>query len=309
MSVAKVLPHLWFDKEAKAAAAFYCSVFPESRVESELVLRNTPSGDCEVVSFNVWGLPFKLISAGPLFRFNPSISFMVNFDPSRMANPQQELDRIWSRLIDGGTALMPLGSYPFSARYGWLQDKYGVSWQLILTSPNGQPRPAIAPSLLFGAKQYGNAEEATQFYVSVFADAPGAGQTRLGQVNRRGPGQEPEREGTLSFSDFQIAGQWMGAMESIAFQPTFNEAISLVVECQTQSDIDYYWERLSAVPAAEQCGWLKDKYGVSWQVVPAEMNEMMAGTDAQIGRVTKAFLKMKKFNIAELRRAFESGDC
>jgi predicted 3-demethylubiquinone-9 3-methyltransferase (glyoxalase superfamily) len=85
----------------------------------------------------------------------------------------------------------------------------------------------------------------------------------------------------------------------------FNEAISLMVNCDTQEEIDYYWEKLSAVPEAEQCGWLKDKFGLSWQIVPTEMDEMMRdGTPEQIGRVTQAFLKMKKFDLAELRKAY-----
>jgi predicted 3-demethylubiquinone-9 3-methyltransferase (glyoxalase superfamily) len=78
------------------------------------------------------------------------------------------------------------------------------------------------------------------------------------------------------------------------------------VYCETQEQIDYYWKKLSAVPEAEMCGWLKDKYGLSWQITPADMDEMMReGTKEQIARVTQAFLKMKKFDIAELRKAYE----
>ncbi len=87
---------------------------------------------------------------------------------------------------------------------------------------------------------------------------------------------------------------------------SFNEAISFVVNCDTQEEIDYYWEKLSAVPEAEQCGWLKDRYGVSWQIVPTAMKEMMtSGSKEKIARVTGAFLKMKKFNIDILKRAYE----
>ena len=87
---------------------------------------------------------------------------------------------------------------------------------------------------------------------------------------------------------------------------SFNESISLLVQCDTQEEIDYYWEKLSAVPEAEQCGWLKDKYGLSWQISPAALQEMMTkGTREQIDRVTQAFLPMKKFDIAELQRTYE----
>jgi predicted 3-demethylubiquinone-9 3-methyltransferase (glyoxalase superfamily) len=78
-----------------------------------------------------------------------------------------------------------------------------------------------------------------------------------------------------------------------------------MVSCDTQQEIDYYWEKLSAVPQAEQCGWLKDKYGLSWQIVPSDMAEMMAkGTREQIARLTQSFLKMKKFDLGELRQAY-----
>jgi predicted 3-demethylubiquinone-9 3-methyltransferase (glyoxalase superfamily) len=86
----------------------------------------------------------------------------------------------------------------------------------------------------------------------------------------------------------------------------FNEAISFVVHCDNQKEIDDYWEKLSAVPEAEQCGWLKDKYGLSWQIVPTALEEMLQDKDARkVARVTEAFLKMKKFDIAALERAYK----
>jgi len=150
----KITPHLWFDKKAKEAAEFYTSVFPNSRVTNVTTLHDTPSGDSDVVSFELSGQPFMAISAGPFFKFN--------------------------------------------------------------------------------------------------------------------------------------------------------EAISLMVNCETQKEIDYYWEKLSADPKAEQCGWLKDKYGLSWQIVPTALGRMMRiGTKAQVARVTQAFLKMKKFDIAQLKKAYK----
>ena len=147
-------PHLWFDKEAKEAAEFYVSVFPNSKITHVTTLHDTPSGDCDVVSFKLSGQPFMAISAGPLFKFNESISFIVS--------------------------------------------------------------------------------------------------------------------------------------------------------CETQKEIDYFWRKLSAVPGAEQCGWLKDKYGLSWQIVPTAMDTMMRkGTEEQIARLTQAFLPMKKLDIAALQKAYK----
>ncbi len=307
LSMQKITPHFWFDTQAKEAAAFYTSVFPDSKVTNTTTLHDTPSGDCDLVSFTLWGMDFMAISAGPLFTPNPSISFMVNFDPAQDEEAEKRIDEVWEKLIDGGKALMPIDTYPFSKRYGWVQDKYGISWQLILSDPSGEPRPFIMPSLLFVEAVCGKAEEAGDFYVSVFDEAPGSTDTKKGMVARYPAGMEPDKEGTVMFSDFMLNGQWMTAMDSAREHGfSFNEAISLMVSCKDQEEIDYFWEKLSAVPEAEQCGWLKDQYGVSWQIVPAVMNEMLTnGTPEQVARVTKAYLPMKKFDIAKLQAAYE----
>jgi predicted 3-demethylubiquinone-9 3-methyltransferase (glyoxalase superfamily) len=164
----KIVPHLWFNTEAREASDFYCSIFPDSRVTNINTLRNTPSGDTEIVEFVLWGTTFQAISAGPYFEFNPSISFMINFDPSQDREARQRIDAVWEKLMEGGKALMPLDKYPFSERYGWVQDRYGLSWQLIYTNPEGEERPLIMPSLLFVGDVYGKAEEASETYLLVF---------------------------------------------------------------------------------------------------------------------------------------------
>lgn len=307
----KITPHLWYDKEAKEAAEFYASAFPNSKIISTSVLRDTPSGDCDIVSFELAGYRFMAISAGPYFKFNPSISFILNFDPSKDLNAREHLDTLWNKLSEGGTALMPLDEYPFSKRYGWVQDKYGVSWQLMLTDPDGEDRPFIIPSLLFVTEGCDKAEEATNFYISVFDHAPRAvaGESNRGMIARYPAGMKPNKEGAVMFTDFMLANQWFAAMDGSSQMHTFkfNEAVSLMVACKNQEEIDYFWEKLSAVPESEQCGWLKDKYGVSWQIVPTALDEMMASDDEEkIKRVTEAFLKMKKFDIAELERAYNA---
>jgi len=297
----KITPHLWFDKEAKDAAEFYTSLFPNSKVTNITTLHDTPSGDSDIVSFEIAGQQFMAISAGPLFKFNPSVSFIVNFDPSRDKDARKSIDSLWERLSEGGMILMALEKYPFSERYGWLQDKYGLSWQLILSDPEGEERPFIVPSLMFVGDVAGRAEEAINFYLSVFKDS------KMGMIARYGKGQEPDKEGTVMFADFMLEGQWFAATDSAREHNfAFNEAISFLVHCDTQEEIDYYWEKLSAVPESEQCGWLKDKYGVSWQISPIALDEMMKnGTREQIDRVTQAFLPMKKFDVAELQKVYE----
>ncbi len=290
----KITPHLWFDKEAKEAGAFYTSVFPGSRVKSTTVLHNTPSGSVDIVTIELAGQELTLLSAGPLFKFMPAVSFLV------ACETKEEVDALWSELSRGGTALMELGEYPFSERYGWTQDRYGLSWQIMYAG--GQPvRQKITPALMFTGKVAGKAEEAIAFYTSVFHDSA------VGFVQRYGPGSEPDQEGTIQFASFTLEGEEFAAMDSAhPHGCAFNEALSLQVHCDTQEEIDYYWDKLSSDPAAEQCGWLKDQYGLSWQVVPGEMDAMLATNDqAKIARVTEAFLKMKKFDLAKLREAAE----
>jgi predicted 3-demethylubiquinone-9 3-methyltransferase (glyoxalase superfamily) len=299
----KIIPHLWFDTQAVEAAEFYTKIFPDSKITHKNILKNTPSGDCDVVSFDLSGFSFMAISAGPYFKLNPSISFMVNFDPSKDSHAEENLEKMWKELAQDGTALMELGEYPFSKKYGWIQDKYGVSWQLILTDAKGEERPFITPSLLFVGDVAGKATKAVDFYLTVFKNA------KLGTRVPYGKGHEGEDENNVMFSDFTLEGQWFTAMDSShpGHKFGFGEALSLLINCKNQEEIDYYWEKLSAVPEAEQCGWLKDKFGVSWQVSPTEMNEMMEkGSEEQIERVTQAFLKMKKFDLAKLQEVYNA---
>ena len=298
--VKPITPHLWFDRQAKEAAEFYCAVFPESRIDSVTTLHDTPSGDCDVVAFTLSGHPFMAISAGPLFQFNPSVSFFVNFDPSSDPEARGKLDALWKALSDGGQALMPLQEYPFSPYYGWVQDRYGLSWQLYTTQPGGEPRPAIMPSLMFTGDVAGKAEEAGAFYRSVFDGS------RAGQLVRWPEGSGHDAPGTVMYSDFRLGkDNWFAAMDS-AYPHGFgfNEAISFVVTCRDQAELDRYWAQLSSVPEAEVCGWCKDRFGLAWQVTPRVLDEVMtSGDQAAIDRVTQAFLPMHKLDVAAIERA------
>jgi predicted 3-demethylubiquinone-9 3-methyltransferase (glyoxalase superfamily) len=296
MSKQIIIPHLWYDKEAREAADFYVSVFGRnSEVKDLSTIHDTPSGSADIVSFTIWGYDFMAISAGPYFQLNPAISFMVNFDPSQDEDARQRIDEVWARLSEGGQALMPLDEYPFSPRYGWVQDKYGLTWQLIFTDPEGEERPLIIPSLLFVGDVCGRAEEASDFYLSIFDDS------KRGAMARYPAGMAPEREGTVMFTDFKLAGQWFVAMDSAQDHDfAFNEAVSLLINCKDQAEIDYYWDKLSAVPEAEQCGWVKDQFGVSWQIIPENMGQLM---NRNLEKTTPAMLAMKKIIIADLEAA------
>ncbi|HYN99824.1 MAG TPA: VOC family protein [Actinomycetota bacterium] len=289
-----ITPHLWFDKEAKEAAEFYVATFPDSAINSVRTLTGTPSGDCDVVVFDLFGRPFQAISAGPTFKFTPAISFFIT------CGSKEEVREYFAALSEGGAVLVPLDAYPFSDLFGWCQDRYGLSWQVGYAGDQ-EVTERITPTLMFTKDVCGRAEEAVRFYTGAFDNST------VGKIQHYGPGEEPDREGTLKYGPFTLDGQHFAAMDSAqAHEFTFNEAISLMVECDGQEQIDTYWNVLSADPSAEQCGWLKDKFGVSWQVVPTRLDEMMQeGSQEQLDRVTQAFLQMKKFDLAELEKAYE----
>jgi predicted 3-demethylubiquinone-9 3-methyltransferase (glyoxalase superfamily) len=288
----KIVPHLWYDKEAKEAAQFYVSLFEQSKLVYTKVIKNPPPyGDAELVSFALAGQQFMAISAGPYFKFNSSISLMVACATS------EEVDRMWEVLSAGGTELMPLGEYPFSKRYAWVQDRYGLSWQLMFTE-GGQEVQKIRPNLLFSDGSCGKAEEAVRYYAEVFENS------EIGMISRYGEGEATSSKAKVNYAAFKLDGVAFSAMDNgydVDF--TFNEAFSLIVNCSDQKEIDYFWEKLSAVPEAENCGWCKDQFGVSWQVVPSNMEEILfGGSEEQVQRVTEAFLKMKKFDLEALEK-------
>jgi predicted 3-demethylubiquinone-9 3-methyltransferase (glyoxalase superfamily) len=305
----KIVPNLWFDKNAEEAAVFYTSIFSNSKInavshygEAASKVAGLPEGSVLTVDFEIEGHQFTALNGGPIFKFTPAVSFMINFDPSREANARERIDVVWNKLVEGGKVLMELGTYPFSERYGWLIDKYGLSWQLIYTDPEGDVRPAVIPCLLFVGEKCGKAAEAIDFYSGVFKDA------KKGDVVPYPAGMEPDKEGTVMFGEFKLFETWFAAMDSAREHGfDFTEANSFLVNCETQEEVDYYWEKLSAVPESEQCGWLKDKYGVSWQIVPTILGKLMTDPDpAKVERTMAAMLQMHKLDIAGLKDAAEA---
>ncbi len=406
----KITPNLWFKGDAEEAVNFYLSVFPESKIlstsryphEGLADFQKDFAGKVLTITFQLFGQEFVAINAGPEFSFNPSVSFMVNFDPrffSSESSPEaaatEKLDAMWQALSAGGKVLMPLDKYPFSERYGWVEDKYGLSWQLIsgVGKEGGEERPAIVPSLMFVKEKSGKAKEARSFYLSVFKDSPSSAEAMAGTkdgISALYPDDIPsgQKKGDVMFSDFELLGVWFAAMDGGSpHEFDFSEAVSFSISCKDQEEIDYYWEKLSAVPEqdlpaprpdtfyvyvihcnddsmyigqtqdlrkrwrehdsgagaehtrrhkplgvvhyeefksreeavkrehdlktgfgrkwikrewkagrtrqAGQCGWLKDKYGLSWQVTPENMGELMRAPGA-----FEKMMKMKKIDVA-----------
>lgn len=291
----KITYCLWFNKEAEDAAKFYSGIFKDVKINE--IFRNsvdTPSGKAGTVltvSLSIEGQQFLGLNGGPEFKINPSISFFVH------CKTEKEVVQLWEKLSENGTVLMPLDKYFFSKKYGWIQDKFGVSWQLILSED--KIKQVIVPSLLFVGKVYGKVKEAMKFYTSVFKDSV------IGNVSPYGEGMDPEKKDSIAYAEFQLEKQWFSAMESAREHHFyFNEGLSFVVNCDTQKEIDGYWKKLSAVPEAETCGWLKDKYGVSWQIVPANISKLLQHKDPEKSkRVMQAIMKMKKLDVAGLENA------
>jgi predicted 3-demethylubiquinone-9 3-methyltransferase (glyoxalase superfamily) len=298
----KIIPNLWFDRQAEEAAGFYTSIFKNSKVgditragKAGQEITGLSEGTVMTVEFAINGFKFIAINGGPVFKFNPSVSFLAGFET------KEEVDAVWGKLSPGGRAMMDLGSYPHSERYGWIVDKYGLSWQIMYMGERRMNQP-ITPVMMFMGPNWGKAETAINFYASVFHNSA------VGGIMRYDRGMEPDKEGTIQYAAFTLEGQGFAAMDSARMHDfNFNEAISLMVTCRTQEEIDFYWGKLTANGGQEgPCGWLKDKFGFSWQVAPLALKEMLHDSNKEkVARVTSAFLKMKKLNIRELEAAFQ----
>jgi len=277
----KIVPNIWFDRNADEAGEYYAGILPHTTAKVSATYpdevadwQSEFAGKTLTIDVDVDGHRLTLINAGSEFRPNPSVSFMLNFDPLRSGGDRDaaraQLDKTWAGLADGGTVRMELDEYPFSPRYGWVEDRFGVNWQLILTNPEGESRPFVVPQLMFTEAVDGKAREAAEFYSSLFPDAG------VGYIAVHPPQSTHATPGTIMFGEFRLADQWFSMMDGGADHDfTFDCGVSLEVSCADQEEIDRYWSALSAVPEAEVCGWLADKYGLSWQIVPANMGELM----------------------------------
>lgn len=300
-NIQRIVPHLWFDDQAEEAAQFYTSLFENSGIDTITHYTNEgyefhgqPEGKVMTVAFELAGHTFVGLNGGPTFTFTPAISFFA------VCETEVEVDALWTQLSEGGTVLMELDSYDWSEKYGWVQDRYGLSWQLALgTLDEGGQK--ITPSLMY-VSEHGQAEKAVRFYTSLFDDSD------ITRILRYGAGDD-QPEGTVKHAQFSLNGEQFMAMDSSPDHADFpfSEAVSLLIQCGSQEEVDYFWEKLTlgGDPTAQQCGWLKDTFGVSWQVAPTVLFEMLQASDPEkVARVTRAFMQMKKFDIQQLHEAY-----
>lgn len=292
----KIVPYLWYDGKAEEAANFYVQTFASVGAPASVghVLRfpeeNGELGESAMtVEFTLGDMQLIGLNGGPDFTFTPAISFFV------ACETEAEVDALYERLAEGGEVLMALDSYPFSERYAWINDRYGVSWQLV----KGPRASKITPAFLFVREQAGKAEEAMNLYVSLFEDSA------IGQISRYGP-MAPDQAEFIAHAAFTLAGQPFIAMDSgLDHQFSFTEATSLFVHCKDQAEVDHFWNKLIDGGGEESmCGWLKDRYGVSWQIIPTRLMELVSDPDPERARrAVEAMLQMQKIDVATLEAA------
>lgn len=272
----QMYPCLWFDKEAAEAAEFYCGLFKHGKI-----LDQNPM----VSTFEILGTKMMALNGGPMYQKTTAISYFV------YCNGAEEIDRLYAALSEGGMVMMPLGKYDWSPRYAFIKDRFGVSWQLDVESINSVQK--VVPCFLFANQKMALVKKAVDRFVSIFPNS---------RILMEAP-YPPEAglpNGTLLFAQFRLAGYIFNAMSSTRPEDfDFSPGNSIVVECETQAEIDHYWDKLGEGGRYEQCGWLQDEFGISWQVVPAILSRLMADPQRS-GRVIEAFLKMKKFDIQQL---------
>ncbi|UZH55238.1 VOC family protein [Salinimicrobium tongyeongense] len=296
----KIIPNLWFDTEAGEAVKFYTSLFKDSKIHSQTQyseagqeIHQKEPGSVMTVAFELEGYQLLALNGGPPFKFNPSISLFV------VCDNEEEINRLWNALFEGGEVLLPLDSYDWSERYGWLQDRYGLNWQLMLKDREYHPEQKICPLLFFTGARHKKAEEAVKFYTSVFENSAIEGIQKYEKDDNNNYAL-----GGVKHAQFQLFEETFMAMDSgMENDFPFNEAISFIIQCKDQQEIDRYWELLTkgGDPQAQQCGWLKDKFGISWQVVPYGMEKLLNDPDRQkVKRAMEAMMKMKKIEVHQL---------
>ena len=287
---------LWFDNQAEDALAFYQAAFKNVKrlrstkySEASSKMSGRPVGSLMTLEFEIEGQEFMALNGGPIFKPNPSISFFVS------CKTAAEIEELFGKLSEGGSVLMPLDKYPFSEKFGWVNDKFGISWQLILEADSGQK---ITPFLMFHSENAGRAEEAMKHYTSIFPNS---------KIIRNDKFQEGEGPaGYVKRGVFELNGEQFIAFDSPAPHAfTFNEGVSFIIYCKTQDEVNNFWSKLTEGGKPSQCGWLSDKFGVSWQIVPTVLAELLQEQDSERSEnVTNALMQMTKLDIDALKAAY-----
>lgn len=296
----RIIPNLWFDDQAEEATECYTQTFANASIgrsmrynEASAQTAGREPGSVMSQEFVLEGFAFYALNGSFGFEFSPANSFIFK------CADRDEIERLWTELSEGGSELMPLDSYDFSECYGWCEDRFGLSWQLMYAPEADR---GIVPCLMFVGDRYGSAEDAMDLYTSTLPDSS------IGFIDRHGPDDDLHREGTVSFAEFTLYDECFVAMESAGEHDfDFTQAVSYIVQCDDQAEIDLYWEALtSGGGEGQRFGWITDRFGVSWQVVPHRIRTLLhTADDDTVQRITEALLNMNKIDFDELREAAE----
>ena len=283
-----IFPCLWYDGDAKPSADFYCEVFDgKITVDSPVV-----------INIELFGQRLMLLNGGPQFEKNASVSFMV------LCETEEEVDKYWKPLSEGGMVLMELCEYPWSKKYGWVRDKFGVTWQVYLGMQGDQK---IIPTLMYIHENNGKAMEAMELYTGIFPNSKIESVLKYGEGVGNETHEVPEN---VQHAAFTLDNYTFFCMDnSYDHKFDFNEGISMVVMTDSQEETDHLWNSLTADGGQQSmCGWLKDKFGLSWQIVPKRLLELMNdfNNPQKAQNVVEAMLQMKKIVIADLELAYNS---
>lgn len=276
ISDTNVFPCIWMKEGAKEAMNFYVNIFDNSAI----------SYLNDIVCYGkLEGSSIMYLNSNPDYNPNTSISIMI------LSNEKEKITRYYNKLKEDGEELMPLGKYEWSEWYVWIKDKYGLHWQLYTGDGSMEITHPFAPTIMYGEKQQGKCKEAIDLFSKVFPDFKSDGVMEY---------PEGPMKGQVMHSQFWLNKNIMMAMDSGVEQvQSFNETISLVIECKDQKSIDHYWESLIENGGeSSKCGWLKDKFGMSWQVAPYNVDELLF--ESGNPKAFENMLKMEKIIIADL---------
>jgi predicted 3-demethylubiquinone-9 3-methyltransferase (glyoxalase superfamily) len=269
---------LWFDNQGAEAAKWYVSLFDGTSI----LYQNQV-----ITEISIEGTKLMMINGGKHYSPTSAMSNFVYFGGNH-----EKFERIYHALLDGGQILMPMDAYDWSSKYAWVKDKFGINWQMDIDEINH--RQKLVPSLLFVNQRNHNVKEALSYYISVFEQS-----TMLMEW----PYPESEASmpaGTLLFGQAKLGNTIINAMSSTLHHDyDFTPGNSLVIVCENQDEIDYYWKALGAEGQELMCGWLTDRFGLTWQIFPRILSDLM--NDPERGpKASTALRQMKKIVIAKL---------
>ncbi|MEB3222461.1 MAG: VOC family protein [Candidatus Sericytochromatia bacterium] len=286
-----IAPCIWCPGNAELVAEFYTGLFVGGAIQHTSHYTSgmpLPAGTVLLVEFSIAGQTFQALNGEAPIPLTPSLSFFVEADTA------DELRRLFGPLVEGGEVLMPLDAYPWSPCYAWVRDRFGVSWQLrqVEAAPAGV---RILPSLMYSDAQRGRARDAIALYTGLFPDS------EVLAVEHHGEGGH-----LIALARLRLGPQPLVVMDSpIDHGFTFTEGLSLSVCCTDQAEVDRLWDVLTAGGRPGPCGWLQDRFGVSWQIVPAALIHLQRqGNEVANARMFQAMLGMGRLDLATLERAW-----